>query len=243
MLGRKELDIYNIFLLITMKIITNMFMKIKVLYIILGLSIIFFSCIKEDQDSCQMNAIAGHKIQFINIDKNPSKYNYLWDFGDGSESDEEAPTHIYNMPGVYSVNVIRYRKSGAFISKDCFYTIEVKQKYRPKIGYIYIYRLDEFLSHYTFLTVNKTVYFEVYLPEEQLSNRNEYTSKLEIEKGIILQEKFNNYTYLDYNAKFTHTFTDTGVVNLKFSIFDKYGTTESIDTTIYIHNQEKYNIN
>jgi PKD repeat protein len=28
---------------------------------------------------------------------------YLWDFGDGTTSTEQAPVHVYETPGVYTV--------------------------------------------------------------------------------------------------------------------------------------------
>ncbi len=32
-------------------------------------------------------------------------YSYVWDFGDGQFSDDEAPTHIYDSPGTYTVSL------------------------------------------------------------------------------------------------------------------------------------------
>jgi len=43
----------------------------------------------------------GETIQFTNSSTNSD--NYIWDFGDGSTSTEESPSHIYEKPGDYIV--------------------------------------------------------------------------------------------------------------------------------------------
>ena len=49
-------------------------------------------------------ALAGTPIQFANesVDGN----SYCWDFGDGTFSCEENPSHIYNSAGVYTVKLV-----------------------------------------------------------------------------------------------------------------------------------------
>ena len=42
---------------------------------------------------------------------------YLWNFGDGSESDSDAPIHTYAMPGVYPVRVIATGVGGGVVTK------------------------------------------------------------------------------------------------------------------------------
>ena len=199
-------------------------MKIKSLYIIL--ITLLFSCAKEDNNTRYTHATVGHKIQFINIDSYPSQYNYLWDFGDGHISNEEAPSHIYKLPGTYSVNVTRYKKSGAFLSKDCFWIVEVKQIYRPRINEISIKQ-----GYLKYLYINNDIDLNMALSEKQALTKNEYSSKLEIEDGTILYSNFDNWSE---EAKCKHMFTDTGYVNVKFSIFDKNKTSETLDTNIFI---------
>jgi len=46
----------------------------------------------------------GKDIDFIGFsDFGKFPYTYLWDFGDGSTSDEKTPSHIYNKAGTYNV--------------------------------------------------------------------------------------------------------------------------------------------
>ncbi len=44
-------------------------------------------------------------VEFIDSSVASSNLNYLWDFGDGSTSNEANPIHIYEFPGVYDVSL------------------------------------------------------------------------------------------------------------------------------------------
>ncbi len=50
---------------------------------------------------------SGLLINFINQSSSESQgtINYYWDFGDGDTSDVKNPTHVYNTPGIYMVNL------------------------------------------------------------------------------------------------------------------------------------------
>ena len=45
----------------------------------------------------------GLPIQMINYSVDATSYE--WDFGDGTTSTEESPTHTYNQPGIYTVTL------------------------------------------------------------------------------------------------------------------------------------------
>ena len=45
-------------------------------------------------------------VRFTNLSQLAT--SYLWDFGDGSQSNEENPTHIYTQEGIYTVRLIAY---------------------------------------------------------------------------------------------------------------------------------------
>ena len=64
-------------------------------------------------------------VPFTNLSTDGS--SWVWDFGDGGQSTEETPGHIYNVPGVYSVKLITFSAQG------CSDTI-VKKKYIKVIG-------------------------------------------------------------------------------------------------------------
>lgn len=42
--------------------------------------------------------------------------NYYWNFGDGTESFETNPTHMYNFPGTYNVTLVTYSTEGCLSS-------------------------------------------------------------------------------------------------------------------------------
>ncbi len=47
------------------------------------------------------------RVDFINLSSNAD--SYFWDFGDGSTSNNQAPSHIYNTAGRYTVSLTIYR--------------------------------------------------------------------------------------------------------------------------------------
>ena len=46
--------------------------------------------------------------------QNFKRYQYRWSFGDGAFSDEVAPSHTFNAPGVYTVKLYAAYKNGSF---------------------------------------------------------------------------------------------------------------------------------
>ena len=51
--------------------------------------------------------------------------NFFWDFGDGTTSTEDNPTHLYTMAGSYGVKLIAYGSTSCNKSDSTFFTIEV----------------------------------------------------------------------------------------------------------------------
>lgn len=49
--------------------------------------------------------------------------SYLWEFGDGQSSNEEAPSHTYRVPGTYTVRLTAYGPGGTLTAEDV--TIEI----------------------------------------------------------------------------------------------------------------------
>jgi hypothetical protein len=64
-----------------------------------------FSCKKETIADFEISGITkvGEKLSFLNHSINSD--TYYWDFGDGNNSTEESPTHIYSKPGDYTINL------------------------------------------------------------------------------------------------------------------------------------------
>ena len=48
---------------------------------------------------------APFSVTFDNLSLQQSQTTFLWDFGDGTTSTQFEPTHIYNIPGVYTIKL------------------------------------------------------------------------------------------------------------------------------------------
>jgi PKD repeat protein len=71
---------------------------------------------------------AGLTVEFTNASANAT--SYMWDFGDGSSSDLENPTHTFDSAGVYTVSLTAYGECGiAYIEK----TISLGYTFLPLI--------------------------------------------------------------------------------------------------------------
>lgn len=72
-----------------------------------GLALLMLSCEEEDPLACfEINKTefeVGESISFTNCSQNAA--NYYWTFDDGESSTEFEPTHSYNTPGHYEVNL------------------------------------------------------------------------------------------------------------------------------------------
>ena len=76
----------------------------------------------------------GEEISFSDLSTNsPSTWN--WDFGDGSTSDLQNPTHIYNASGTYTVTLIVSNEFGADAITKSEY-IQVLEEPNPVLSVI-----------------------------------------------------------------------------------------------------------
>jgi PKD repeat protein len=57
---------------------------------------------------------------------------YVWDFGDGSTSSEDAPSHVYYTAGVYSVTLTVSYGTGAIVSVTKTDCVEVRKGFSAK---------------------------------------------------------------------------------------------------------------
>ncbi len=58
-------------------------------------------------------ACIGNSISFTDISTGYPEI-WLWDFGDGSSSDQQNPSHIYNNAGIYTVTLTIINRCGGF---------------------------------------------------------------------------------------------------------------------------------
>jgi PKD repeat protein len=63
--------------------------------------------------SNKFNGCAPLQVQFTNQSINA--LTYLWDFGDGSTSNLEHPSHVYHSPGTYNVSLAGFSATGNLI--------------------------------------------------------------------------------------------------------------------------------
>lgn len=53
----------------------------------------------------------GFNFTFLNLNNSPLNNTFYWDFGDGSSSIEESPTHVYTTAGVYPIKLVVNRNA------------------------------------------------------------------------------------------------------------------------------------
>ena len=90
---------------------------------------------------------AGVPMDFDNTSKNAIRYE--WDFGDGSKSELEFPTHTYTESGIYLARLTAYDKDGQSAGHSISF----------RIGHRYINRFW-LNSSKTTLPINMVLYFE-----------------------------------------------------------------------------------
>jgi PKD repeat protein len=62
---------------------------------------------------------AGDTIWFTNLSK--ASLDFEWDFGDGNTSNEEAPKHVYEVPGIYEASLTATNSAGEGLSKQTIF--------------------------------------------------------------------------------------------------------------------------
>ncbi len=55
-------------------------------------------------------------VQFSNASRGPGTLSYLWDFGDGTTSTLVAPSHVFNLKGIYTVKLTVISSEGCSAS-------------------------------------------------------------------------------------------------------------------------------
>jgi len=76
-------------------------------------------------------------VQFIDLSKNATKW--VWDFGDGSGSTKQNPTHTYSATGIYTVSLTVSNSNG---TDSKLATINVVPKGSPAPSYAFVTNLN-----------------------------------------------------------------------------------------------------
>ena len=70
-------------------------------------------------------------------------YSWLWDFGDGSSSTEECPSHTYNCAGIYDVSLTMSYADG-YENSNGIQSSPLPSSSETKYGYITVYPVADF---------------------------------------------------------------------------------------------------
>jgi hypothetical protein len=75
---------------------------------------VFNTKIRFDKTAADTNLYAPLNVNFINksIIRDEDTLSYIWDFGDGQQSDLESPIHTYTIPGTYFVTLSGIKTDG-----------------------------------------------------------------------------------------------------------------------------------
>lgn len=85
----------------------------NIIHLSIAILVITFSSCQKEPEACfnasSTSVETGTPVFFSNCTENGD--SYLWNFGDNSTSNLEAPSHIYNSPGTYLVSLTAYSKN------------------------------------------------------------------------------------------------------------------------------------
>jgi len=88
-------------------------MKRLSLLLIIG-GIVFFSSCKKEPEACftfsPTDAVVDEPVNFTDCSENAD--DYAWDFGDGESGTSANPSHIYTVPGTYTITLNVENKGG-----------------------------------------------------------------------------------------------------------------------------------
>jgi serine protease len=72
--------------------------------------LLLVSCSERPTADCTYSPafpVAGQPVQFNN--KSTNARSYSWNFGDASIGDDENPSHVYEQPGEYIVDISAFK--------------------------------------------------------------------------------------------------------------------------------------
>lgn len=199
-------------------------------------SIVFCSCGKTPKvafDASKKEAEINEAITFTN--KTTDAKTYDWDFGDGSTSQEESPSHTYTTAGSYKVSLSAHssKKHDGFSSaNETMITITEKiRKFTATIGGINVsfstssanYSADSYVTRFGSQNQSNAIYTS-YI--KQSSNQN----CIKISKGNLAYSgpttSFpSNLVYLDFfkNTSYPYTTSSLSTEGIFIEYYDASG--------------------
>jgi gliding motility-associated-like protein len=139
-------------------------------------------------------------------------YDIVWDFGDGNQSTDISPTHIYEEEGLYSINVAITSPIGCFIEADFNSWITIRPS--PKAGFSYT-------------------------PDE-LNNFNPQVSFTDMSMDAVAWQWTFGDEGIAFIENPTYTFQDTGIQQIQQVVFHENGCTDTAFAILDIIPEVRY---
>lgn len=147
----------------------------------------------KDVPSADFEITANDKeISFINLSNDAT--NYVWDFGDGTQSEEEAPSHLYDSTGVFQVQLTASNGCGEVVTSK---TIAVTSTSLEDLGILETFFVapnpfsEGTTLHYKLIRLNEggrlvihNVLGEVVLDQPLVTKENQLTVGTSLAKGV-----------------------------------------------------------
>jgi gliding motility-associated-like protein len=169
----------------------------------------------EDQVGC-----APFTVEFADSSKGSTAITYVWDFGDGTTSNDPSPIHTYVNPGTYAVSLLVYTETGCIDSSIYELPGNITVNPSPQSGF----------------TINPQE-VSIYEPRVEV-----ITNPLKPgENGILLMGdglQYNN------QSSVLHLYSDTGNFDVKYVVINQYNCTDTVvkrvrvkpETNIFVPN-------
>ncbi len=145
-------------------------------------------------------------VEFEDLSNNATEY--LWDFGDGLTSTEEAPKHMYSTPGLYTVQLIA---SNSTSSDTLIHNNMIDVGLAPEAN---------FVTEQTNIAIGDTVYF---------------TNTSKNSPAKYLWNFGDEATSTDANPK--HLYSTPGTYSVSLSVKNKYGNDSILFSNLIIVNE------
>lgn len=84
--------------------------------------------------------------------------NFKWDFGDGSTSTDDSPTHIYNSPGTYTITLTAEDPASCNLSDVTTFTVTVSQKPTAAFSFTPVTPVENVLTEFTNHSIGAIAY-------------------------------------------------------------------------------------
>ena len=132
---------------------------------------------------------------------------YLWDFGDGTFSNEKYPVHHYNSTGTYNVSLTSFIDSSLLCQDDYFKKIYIEAPTFLNISNTNL--TNSFISYY-----NNSIHFKNI-------NNFKYVSIYDIEGKLLLKQSFSKIVNVDFLIKGLYIVSlesDNDIINQKMIV-------------------------